>query len=212
MSEMKSQDASKKIFTIPNMISMLRILMIPVFIVLLLREHLIAGLVVLVLSGLSDTVDGKIARRFNMISDIGKWLDPLADKLTQIALAVMLYWSFSRSTDAGMKAFSWVFLLFLGKEALMILIALVMLILKKRPAAAEIYGKVATVVFYVVMSLLYLLGPDVGLTAHYGWWILPNAAVMALVILSLISTFIAFFSYLPDTYRKLFNKEKKESK
>ncbi|MDR3313305.1 MAG: CDP-alcohol phosphatidyltransferase family protein [Oscillospiraceae bacterium] len=204
------QDASNKVFTIPNLITMLRVVLIPVFTILFLQGHLLAMLIVLAISGLSDTVDGKIARRFHMVSNIGKWLDPAADKLTQITLAVLLFVRFNQSADAGMKAFSWVFLLFLGKELLMLLVALLMLLLKKRPAAAEIYGKAATMVFYVVMTLLFLAGPDVSLFAHYGWPVLPNAVVMALVVLTLLLTFIAFFSYIPDTYRKLFNKEKKK--
>ncbi|MDR2526232.1 MAG: CDP-alcohol phosphatidyltransferase family protein [Oscillospiraceae bacterium] len=198
-----------KVFTIPNMITMLRVALIPVFALLFLKGELLAMLIVLVLSGLSDAVDGKIARRFHMVSNIGKWLDPAADKLTQITLAVLLFWKFSQSVNHWIKAFSWVFLLFLGKELLMLVVALVMLLLKKRPAAAEIYGKLATFAFYVVMALLFLAGPEVSLFASWeGFPVLPNGAVFALVIFSLALTFVAFFSYIPDTFRKLFNKEK----
>ncbi|MDR1465945.1 MAG: CDP-alcohol phosphatidyltransferase family protein [Oscillospiraceae bacterium] len=206
-------ETSNRIFTIPNMISFVRILLIPVFAVLYHCGHPVAALAVLVLSGLSDLVDGKIARRFHMVSEIGKALDPVADKLTQITLAVLLFLRFRQSPDGAIRAFSWVFLLFLGKELLMLLVSLVMLLLKKRPAAAEIYGKVATVLFYVVMCLLFLAGPEVGVLAeHWPQLTLPVPVVQGMVIAALVATFVAFFSYFPDTYRKLFHKEKKEKR
>lgn len=200
---------AKRVFTIPNMITMLRIALIPVFTVLFLKGQLLAMIAVLFVSGMSDMVDGKIARRYNMISDMGKWLDPTADKLTQITLAVLLFWGFYSSENGTMRSFSWAFLIFLVKELLMLAVALVMLILKKRPAAAEIYGKVATVVFYLVIALIFVAGPDVSLFAKYGWPVLPNWAVVALTVVTLALTIIAFISYIPDTYRKVFNKEKK---
>ena len=61
--------------------------------------------------------DGKIARRFHQVSALGKVLDPVADKITQITIAVMLFLEFHKSTSGAMRAFSWVFLFFLCKEA-----------------------------------------------------------------------------------------------
>jgi cardiolipin synthase len=211
MAEMKQQqDASNKIFTIPNLITMLRIVLIPVFTLLFLKGQLLAMLIVLAISGLSDLVDGKIARRFHMVSDIGKWLDPAADKITQITLAVLMYLQFHASTNEWMQRFSWVFLLFLAKEFLMLLVSMVMLLLKLRPAAAEIYGKAATFLFYAVMLLLFLVGPEVGLLQLWlPALVLPEVVVKVLVLLNLALTFVAFFSYIPDTCRKLFHKEKK---
>ena len=200
---------AKRVFTIPNIITMLRILMIPVFTILFLKGQLMAMLAVLFLSGMSDMMDGKIARRYNQISDMGKWLDPTADKLTQITLAVLLFFGFHGSENETMRSFSWAFLIFLVKELLMLIVALIMLILKKRPAAAEIYGKVATTVFYIVVALLFFAAPDVGLLIKYDIWAMPNWAVVVLTIITLVLTIIAFISYIPDTYRKVFNKEKK---
>lgn len=84
----------KEIFSIPNIMGYFRILLIPVFCYLYItaeseREYLYAAFVVLI-SSLTDLFDGKIARRFNMITELGKALDPIADKLTHGALAVCL--------------------------------------------------------------------------------------------------------------------------
>jgi cardiolipin synthase len=201
------ETSSKKIFTIPNVISFIRILLVPVFAMLYIKGHLVWALVALVLSSLSDLIDGKVARRFNMVSELGKMLDPVADKVTQITLAVLMFIKFHAAVNTWMVTFSWIFLAFIGKEVLMLLIAIVMLSLKKRPAAAEIYGKAATVVFFVVMIVLVLAAPEVGILAAH--WALPQLVVVIMVCVSLVMTIVSFASYIPDTYRKLFNKEKK---
>ena len=84
----------KEILTIPNLLSFFRLILIPVYISIYLnaqqtRDYVISG-VILAISCLTDMVDGKIARKFNMITTFGKVLDPLADKLTQFALLLCL--------------------------------------------------------------------------------------------------------------------------
>ena len=86
--------SKKEIFSIPNLMGYFRILLIPVFCYLYItaeteREYLYAALVVL-LSSLTDLFDGKIARDFHMVTELGKALDPIADKLTHAALAICL--------------------------------------------------------------------------------------------------------------------------
>ncbi|MDR0532046.1 MAG: CDP-alcohol phosphatidyltransferase family protein [Oscillospiraceae bacterium] len=208
-----------KLFTIPNMISVFRILLVPVFSWAYMtgftpatKGRLIAALVLVILSGVSDKLDGAIARRTHQVSNVGKLLDPLADKLTQIVLAVLLFVRFHGSVSAVMRQFAWVFLLFIGKEVLMLLVALTMLLLKLRPTAAEFWGKAATVAFYIVMSLLVLAGPDVGILAVYVDWALPNIVTQVLVYLTLALTFLALFSYIPDTYRMLIKREGSKTK
>ena len=78
----------KQIWSIPNLLSFFRILLIPVMVTLYVKGRTIATLVVFGVSALSDIVDGQIARRCNMVTDLGKMLDPLADKLTQGAAAI----------------------------------------------------------------------------------------------------------------------------
>ena len=80
-----------KIITIPNILSFIRILLIPVIVWLYIfeKDYLWSGIMV-VISGLTDVVDGFIARKFNMISDVGKVLDPFADKATQLVVIILL--------------------------------------------------------------------------------------------------------------------------
>jgi len=206
---MAEQIASNKIVTVPNILSFLRILVIPVFAWAYMKDHLILVLALVLFSGLSDTLDGKIARATNQISSLGKILDPLADKLSQVALAVLLFIKFSGSADIWMQRFAWVFLLFVLKEVLMLIVALVLLLMKMRPMPAAFWGKTATVVFYVVMAVLFFAGPDVGVLAHYFGWALPAIVMQVLVVLALVLTFVAFFSYFPDTFRQFFGRNKK---
>ena len=79
-----------RIFTIPNLLSLIRILLIPVFVALFFHDEMIWAALILIISGLTDTLDGYIARHFNMITNLGKVLDPIADKLTQAVVAFCL--------------------------------------------------------------------------------------------------------------------------
>ena len=198
----------KGCWTIPNLISFIRILLVPLFAYLFMQGDFVPAVIVLAISGLSDCVDGKIARKFNQISALGKMLDPLVDKLTQITLAVLLFLTFNKADDSMLNAFSWVFLVFIVKEFIMVLGSVIMLAVGLRPGAAEIYGKVATLAFYVVMILIIAFGPEVG--AFKNLFELPNTLMMILVIISAILTLVAFFSYIPDVIRQV--KEKKANK
>ena len=193
--------------TIPNLLSVIRIALIPVFGVLYYNGNILWAVVILFLSGLTDFFDGKIARKFNQISALGKVLDPVADKMTQITIAIVLYLQFRGSSDETIKAFSWVFLIFLAKEALMVIGGGLMIAFGLRPGAAEMPGKVATFVFYAVMIIIIAFGPEIGVFKAF---ILPNWAMMILVGVSAVLTIIAFCSYLPDVFRQV--KERKANK
>lgn len=152
------QQKTNRILTVPNAMSVLRILLVPVFAVLYLRGHVAAAVVLLVFSGITDMLDGLIARHFNQITDLGKMLDPFADKLTQGVVALCIAIRFPSIRP--------LLLLFMLKELLMLSCAMVLLKKHKRPCAAKWYGKVATVMFYVSVSVIVLLdglgimGPD----------------------------------------------------
>lgn len=192
----------KGCLTIPNLLSLIRILLIPVFAYLFYNDEKIWAVVVLALSGLSDMFDGKIARKFNQISDLGKVLDPVADKLTQITIAVMLLIDFKSAENPVINALGWVFLVFLIKEAVMIVGGLVMLLLNIRPGAAEFWGKAATVVFYVGMVIIIAVGPEVGALNDILHFELPNVITGIIVVLCAIMTIAAFLSYMPETFRQ----------
>ena len=193
--------------TIPNLLSVIRIALIPVFGVLYYNGNILWAVIILFLSGLTDFFDGKIARKFNQISALGKVLDPVADKLTQITIAVVLYLQFRGSSDETIKAFSWVFLIFLAKEALMVVGGGLMIAFGLKPMAAEMPGKIATFVFYAVMIVIIAFGPDIGIFKAF---VLPNWAMMILVGISVLLTIVAFCSYLPDVFRQV--KERKAGK
>jgi len=198
------KDLFKNWNTVPNWLSFARIIMVPIFAYLFLNDgiknNIIWAVFVLALSGLSDFLDGKIARRFNQISDLGKVLDPVADKLTQITIAVLLYIKFSSSSESLIKTFSWIFLIFIVKEFIMVLFGGIMIAIGLRPSAAEIYGKVATFVFYFVMIALFAFAPDVG--AFNSLWTIPDALLVVLVAISALLTVVAFVSYLPGVYKQ----------
>ena len=211
------KDLFKGCWTIPNLLSFIRILLIPVFAYLYYNDMKVEAVAVLAASGLSDMFDGKIARRFNQISALGKILDPIADKLTQITIAVMLLLDFKDAENKMINAFGWVFLVFLIKEAVMLIGGLVMLLLNIRPGAAEIYGKLATTVFYVGMTLIIAIGPEVAALNELLGFQMPALLTGIIVVISAIMTLVAFASYMPETFRQFKEcfaerKAKKESK
>lgn len=202
------KDLFKNWNTIPNWISFARIIMVPIFAVLFLNDEIVWSVFVLFLSGFSDFIDGKIARKFNQISELGKMLDPVADKLTQMTIAVLLYLRFN-AADGLVKTFSWIFLIFIIKEFVMVAFGAFMVAIGLKPSAAEIYGKAATFAFYAVMLLLFAFAPDVG--AFTNLWVIPETLLVILVALTAILCVVAFASYLPTTYKqfkeKYFNKK-----
>lgn len=197
---MENNSLFKNWNTIPNWLSFGRIIMVPIFAFLFLKGQVLWSVFVLALSGLSDFLDGKIARRFNQVSDLGKVLDPVADKLTEITIAVLLYITFRSSSVELVKTFSWIFLIFIVKELIMVVFGGIMLLLGLRPSAAVIYGKVATFVFYFVMLFMFAFAPDVGALSSV--WTIPPTLLVILVAVSAVLTIIAFTSYLPGVYRQ----------
>ena len=129
-------------------------------------------------------------------------LDPVADKLTQITIAVMLFLDFKNADDKLINAFGWVFLVFLIKEAVMIVGGLIMLLLNIRPGAAEFWGKAATLVFYVGMVIIIAVGPSVGALNDILNFELPAILTGIIVVVSAIMTIVAFLSYMPETFRQ----------
>lgn len=200
-----------RVWTVPNLLSFIRIVLVPIFAFLFYKGKLLWAVFVLALSGLSDFFDGKIARRFNQISELGKVLDPIADKLTQGTIAVMMFFAFHKAEHKALQIFAWVFLLFIAKELFMLLGGALMISLGLHPGAAEIYGKISTFVFYMVMLAVIAFGPEIG--AFREIFTLPDAVLMILVMISLILTFVALGSYAPEIYRQfksLSQKDKEE--
>lgn len=192
--------------TIPNWMCFVRIALIPVFSVLFVKESYIAAFIVMIVAALTDVFDGKIARKYNMVSNLGKILDPIADKLSQIAIVVILivkFWSF----DGPLK---YLLFLFIFKELVMVIAGAILLSLGMRPVAAEVWGKVATVVFYTFMITIIAIGPSGALVGVWFFNALPMPVIYVMVVISAILAFVSLFGYAPGFLRQI--KEKKNKK
>ncbi len=129
---------------IPNLLSVLRILLVPIFAVLFLYdypEHIGAAIAVFVFAGVTDVVDGFLARRFRWITDIGKVLDPFADKLMQ---CMVLFCTFYK----GLVPL-WLLAFVVLKELFLIAGSIFLFKNKHIVVKSSWYGKVATVIFYL---------------------------------------------------------------
>lgn len=136
-------------WTIPNLLSVLRILVIGPFAYFFLNDQLLWAVAMLAFSGLSDLFDGLIARKFNQVTELGKMLDPVADKLTQATIAVCL--------AVKHPILIPILLVFVFKELGMLVGGCILLKKKKRPCAAKWYGKVATFSFYISAVVIVVM-------------------------------------------------------
>lgn len=162
-------------WNVPNALSLVRIVLVPVFMVLYFARLDRWAFAVLVLSGVTDMLDGLIARRFNQITDCGKLLDPISDKLTQMAVVIALATRYRELLPlAG---------LCLVKETCQGIGGVIMLKRNSAVRGSKWFGKVSTVVFYTSMSALVLLP----LSALMRWLLVAAAGTCMLV---------AFIGYL----------------
>jgi len=99
----------KDAFSIPNIMSYIRILLIPVFMIVYIKyDNSLLALILIIISSMTDVLDGIVARKFNMVTDWGKLVDPLADKLTQFCIMISLITKF--------PYFLWLAIIILVKE------------------------------------------------------------------------------------------------
>lgn len=190
--------------TIPNWLSFIRIAAIPFFIVLFLKGKILAAVILIICAALTDLFDGKIARKYNQVSNLGKILDPIADKLSQMAIVIVLivtYWD---------NAIKYLFMFFIAKEVIMLLGGALLLSLGMRPTAAEIWGKIATNVFYIAMIFILAFGQNGALCDIIGFT-LPNIATWILVAISAVCTLISLLGYAPGFIRQLKENKSKNS-
>ncbi len=189
----------KDITKVPNLISIFRILLIPIFVVVFLWENgninpgtadddsangYVIAAALIVLSGITDMADGFIARKFNIITDLGKALDPFADKLTQAAVAVCLAFRYTEILGFLIGLCALIFVI----EITMLILGLVFLKKGKDLGGAKWFGKLATIVFYVLVIIL-IGAPSISNTA---------AAVIDLVMGAF--TLMSFVLYMREYY------------
>lgn len=142
----------RRVLTVPNLLSLLRLLMIPVFVWCYRLEAYEATAVTLVLSGLTDMADGWYARRFHAVSDVGKVLDPVADKLTQLAMLLCLAFRH--------KSMAVLLILLLLKEIYASVSGAFLVHAVGYVPSAEWHGKVATLMLYLMM-IVHVLWKDI---------------------------------------------------
>ncbi len=133
---------------IPNILTISRFILIPIIIVFMAFDKYLLAFLFLTLSGLTDVLDGFIARKFNLISDFGKLMDPLADKATQLSILITLA---LKHTPAGNPIIPlWILFIIILKEILMVAGAS-FLYGKELVVSSKWYGKLTTVLFYIAI-------------------------------------------------------------
>lgn len=163
----------QEVFSIPNLLSYFRLLLIPLFIQLYIRGDFTEALITLAASGLSDIIDGRIARKYNMVTDLGKVLDPVADKLTQCAMMICVATRY--------PAMWWLLGIHVVKELIMIVVGYYVLKKTDTVNSAIWCGKLCTGVIYAVM-MSHVILPNIPQSVSAA-----SAAVCAgLIVLSLV--------------------------
>jgi cardiolipin synthase len=166
-----------QVYSIPNILCYIRIILIPIFIYVYANaknevDYYLAAAIIF-LSGVTDFCDGFIARKFNQVTELGKLIDPIADKLTQAAIIVALIFKFN-----------WIFffvILFLIKELSMLINGVILLKKGKKLDGAMWFGKVSTAVFYFSTFIIILF---------------PMLDLVFVNILMIISAFFMALSFI----------------
>ena len=188
---------TRKDLNLPNLLTFLRIVLIIPFLVFFFRENLPGMLVMLCLSALSDMFDGFFARHLNQVTDVGKLLDPIADKLTQVTISFCLAYRIHSLIP--------VFLLILLKEGFMVAGGAFLLRRRIRPVAAKWYGKVTTVIFYLAVLSIVIHAAFLPQVAAMRW---VSGGLVVLTCLFMVFTFIQYLRIFLRILRE--EKQKKQ--
>lgn len=180
------KDWKKEIFTIPNLLSLFRLFLIPLYVSIYLNardnaDYYLAA-AILAVSCLTDLIDGQIARRCNMISTVGKVLDPFADKITQFTLVVCL-------SVKHPVLWTLIILIFV-KEVFQLTAGIIRFKKGKMLKGAQITGKICTTVLFLSLILLVMM---------------PNLEEKYVLLVTVIDAFfllIAFADYIIVYIRK----------
>ena len=180
------------VWNVPNVLTMIRLILIPVFVVLFFSGHRIAALAVFIAASLTDMLDGMLARTLNQITDFGKLFDPLADKLMVLTAMVC---------QAVAGVFPWIAIIIVACKELMMVLGGVFMLKKGIVVYSNLWGKAAQVCFIAALvlaffhdqflsagTLLFGLTPDILLL-----WITVALAILAMIV------------YAADALKKLKN-------
>ncbi len=184
---------------VPNALTVLRFLLIPIIVIACVQGQYILAIAVLSISGLTDILDGTIARKYNYITDFGKLMDPLADKATQISLLTTLF------IKGAIPI--WILAIVVLKEFCMVSGAS-FLYGKELVVSSKWYGKLATVLFYVAMVISLFL-EQIGNTTNN---IIKAIGIADTIIyyLAVITTIASLIMYMKAFYIQGYLKKNNE--
>ena len=190
--KVRSKLTKDQIITIPNILSFFRLALIPVIVWLyVFRDSRLWTMVVILISGLTDIIDGFIARKFNMTSDFGKAIDPLADKLTQLAVLCCLI------IDFPLIALPVTVMII--KEIGSFILRLIVFKKTERVDSAAWHGKLTTVLLHSIILL------------HVIWISIPEGISTACILLCTLMMIISCILYSIQGARALIAEKKKNA-
>ena len=184
---MEQKEPKEQIFTIPNILALIRLFLVPVVVVLIFKDRLITALIVFIIACLTDIADGYIARKYDMITQLGKFLDPLADK----AMAVMVIIAF---TIRGILPL-WVTIVIFAKELMMGIGGMIAARHINKIIPSNKFGKIAAAIFNISIGTCFLYKY---LDPYYKWF----------VYVALFGSVVSMVQYAVKNREAIFNKEK----
>lgn len=165
---------------VPNFLTILRLFMVPAFVIAIFQGESgrFWAAALFVLAGITDVLDGYLARKWNQITDFGKLADPAADKMMQLSSLVCLF-------ILG-RLPSWILIIYAAKEFLQVAGGLRLLNINKYVVYSKWSGKIATVLLFVAITVI-IVTTEQQLPLRYATWML---------VICLIATVVAFFDYV----------------
>lgn len=171
---------------LPNKLTLLRVIMIPFFVAAMLTEHKWIALVLFVVASLTDLADGKIARRYNLVTDFGKFMDPLADKMLVISALICL---------VGMdRIWTWIVILIVAREFIISGFRLVAAE-KGKVIAASMWGKFKTT-FQMIMVIMMIIDVDYAWSDIANFGLVYSVLTWIITVIAVALTIISLADYL----------------
>lgn len=177
---------------VPNILTIIRFLLIPIILLFLFSGNYLLAFIFFTVSGITDILDGYIARKFNLVSNFGKLMDPLADKLTQISMLAALF--FLNIVPV------WILIIVLLKEVIMVAGAS-FLYGKSVVVYSRWYGKLATVLFYIAIVSSLLIKEASKFTTLNNYLVNIDKPIYCL---ALFATIFSLIMYCKSLYSKGF--------
>jgi cardiolipin synthase len=168
---------------VPNILTIIRFILIPFIIISIALGNYYTALIIFIISSITDVLDGYIARKCQVISDFGKLMDPLADKLTQLSILLTL--------AVNEIIPFWIVAILILKEVVMISGAS-FLYGKKLVVSSRWYGKLATVIFYIAIITSFIIN----------YFSIHSNMDQYIYYVALVSTIFALIMYFREFYQK----------